>query len=104
MWRTILVPAVLVIGGCHVRRVDFMTRVQEDCLAGQQWACDLINSLSKPPPIASASLNIPSVRARAARSVANACSADARLHCIRLRRYRRLCGSDCNLSLTMNVT
>jgi hypothetical protein len=51
MWRTILVPAVLVIGGCHVRRVDFMTRVQEDCLAGQQWACDLINSLSKPPPM-----------------------------------------------------
>ncbi len=27
-----------------------MTRVQEDCLAGDQWACDLLDALSHPLP------------------------------------------------------
>jgi hypothetical protein len=51
MWQPIVLIAVLVIAGCDTRRPDFMTRVQEDCLVGQQWACDLINSLNKPPPM-----------------------------------------------------
>jgi hypothetical protein len=52
MWRSVLLITVLAIAGCHGRRPDFMTRVQEDCLAGQQWACDLIASLNTPPPLA----------------------------------------------------
>jgi hypothetical protein len=52
VWRAILLITVLAIAGCHGRRPDFMTRVQEDCLAGQQWACDLTASLNTPPPLA----------------------------------------------------
>ena len=43
--------AVPVVSGCHSRRPDFMTRVREDCSAGQQWACDLFGSLNKQPPM-----------------------------------------------------
>ena len=35
------------VAGCHVRRPNFMTRVQEDCVAGDQWACDLAKSLGR---------------------------------------------------------
>ena len=55
-WRTVLLIVVLVVAGCHSRRPDFMTRVQEDCLAGQQWACDLIVSLHKAPTVADSQL------------------------------------------------
>jgi hypothetical protein len=48
-WRAILLIVVMAVGGCHARRPDFMTRVREDCAAGQKWACDLIDAMSKPP-------------------------------------------------------
>jgi hypothetical protein len=41
--------ALMMIAGCHARRADFMTRVREDCSTGEQWACDLLDSLSGPP-------------------------------------------------------
>jgi hypothetical protein len=40
---------LLAVAGCHTQRPGFMTRVREDCAAGQQWACDLINELNRPP-------------------------------------------------------
>jgi hypothetical protein len=52
MWRAVLLITVLAVAGCHSRRPDFMARVKEDCLVGQQWACDLIASLNTPPPLA----------------------------------------------------
>ena len=48
--RSILLIVLLVVASCqHARRPDFMTRVREDCGAGQQWACDLLDALAKPP-------------------------------------------------------
>jgi hypothetical protein len=48
--RTIVLIVLVVVAGCHhARRPDFMTRVREDCGAGRQWACDLIDALSQPP-------------------------------------------------------
>lgn len=49
--RTVLLVVLITISGCHGRRPDFMTRVQEDCAAGDQWACNLISSLDHPPPM-----------------------------------------------------
>jgi len=39
-----------IIAGCHARPPDFITRVQEDCAAGDQWACDLVDAPSRPIP------------------------------------------------------
>lgn len=50
MGRAILLIVLMVIAGCHARRPDFMTRVQEDCAAGNLWACDLLDALSRPIP------------------------------------------------------
>jgi hypothetical protein len=47
--RAILLIVLMTIAGCHARRPGFMTRVREDCAAGQQWACDLLDTLSRPP-------------------------------------------------------
>ena len=47
MWRALIFFALLFIVGCQHRRPDFMTRVMEDCAAGDQWACDLLDSLAK---------------------------------------------------------
>ena len=48
--RSFLLIGLLIVAGCHhARRPDFMTRVREDCGAGQQWACDLIDALNQPP-------------------------------------------------------
>jgi len=47
--RIILFVVLITVAGCHPRRPDFMTRVREDCINGQQWACDLIDALSQPP-------------------------------------------------------
>jgi hypothetical protein len=41
---------LMAVAGCHRQRPGFMTRVREDCAAGQQWACDLLDELSRPPP------------------------------------------------------
>ena len=49
VWSAILLIVPMIIVGCHVRRPDFMTRVREDCAARQQWACDLLDALARPP-------------------------------------------------------
>jgi hypothetical protein len=46
---SIALIVLMTIVGCHARRPGFMTRVREDCTAGQQWACDLLDALSRPP-------------------------------------------------------
>jgi hypothetical protein len=51
--RHLPLPAALIVlmavAGCHAQRPGFMARVREDCAAGQQWACDLLDELSRPP-------------------------------------------------------
>jgi hypothetical protein len=42
-----LLIVLLAVTGCQPRRPDFMTRVREDCAAGDQWACDLIDALQR---------------------------------------------------------
>ena len=42
MWRALILFVLLLIAGCQHRRPDFMTRVMEDCAAGDRWACDLL--------------------------------------------------------------
>jgi hypothetical protein len=49
-WRAILLIGVIIIAGCHSRRPDFLTRVNEDCTAGDQWACDLLDALRHSKP------------------------------------------------------
>ena len=34
---------LVIMAGCQTRRPDFVTRVQGDCAAGDQWACDLLD-------------------------------------------------------------
>ena len=46
----LLLIAALTLTGCATRRPDFLARVQQDCLAGDQWACGLINSLQDRRP------------------------------------------------------
>ena len=50
MGRALMLIVLLSLAGCQKPRPDFLTRVQEDCAAGQQWACDLIDALSRPVP------------------------------------------------------
>lgn len=45
--RALLLAAMLNITGCHTGRPSFMTRVEEDCSAGDEWACDLLNTLRR---------------------------------------------------------
>ena len=33
---------LVILAGCQARRPDFVTRVQGDCTAGDQWACNLL--------------------------------------------------------------
>jgi hypothetical protein len=47
--RAILVIGLIALSGCNARRPTFITRVRQDCAAGQQWACDLLDVLSRPP-------------------------------------------------------
>ena len=49
-WQAVMLIVLTIIAGCHVRRPDFITRVQEDCAAGNLWACDLLDGLSHPMP------------------------------------------------------
>jgi hypothetical protein len=46
---SVLLILLMTIAGCNGRRPGFMSRVREDCVAGQQWACDLLDALSRPP-------------------------------------------------------
>jgi len=43
VWRAILLIVLVIMAGCQARRPDFVTRVQEDSAAGDQWACDLLD-------------------------------------------------------------
>jgi hypothetical protein len=38
MWRVVILLVLLLIAGCQHKRPDFMTRVMEDCGAGDQCA------------------------------------------------------------------
>lgn len=49
--RGVVLLAVGALAGCQSRRPDFLTRVREDCVAGDRWACDLLDSLAHPKPI-----------------------------------------------------
>ena len=49
-WQAVMLIVLTIIAGCHARRPDFMTRVQADCAAGDQWACDLVNARSRSTP------------------------------------------------------
>jgi len=51
VWRAILLLVLMITAGCVARRPDFMTRVREDCSAGEQWACDLLDALNQSPTI-----------------------------------------------------
>ncbi len=51
MGRVLMLIVLLSLAGCQKPRPDFLMRVQEDCAAGQQWACDLIDALSRPAPV-----------------------------------------------------
>lgn len=62
-WRSaiFLVPVLLVAAGlpaCTEPRADFMTRVAEDCRAGDQASCNLLRA----PPNADAFASLPSAR------------------------------------------
>ena len=45
-----LLVTLLAIAGCQPHRPDFMTRVRQDCAAGDRWACDLLDGLAHPKP------------------------------------------------------
>jgi hypothetical protein len=49
-WRISLLIGLLSVAGCQAHRPSFMTRVQQDCVAGDKWACDLIESMTAPLP------------------------------------------------------
>jgi len=45
-----MLAALLTVGGCAPHRTSFVSRIREDCAAGDHWACGLLDSLvhSKP--------------------------------------------------------
>lgn len=45
-WVSIL-AALLFLAGCQTTRPSFLTRVHEDCVTGDRWACDLLESLAR---------------------------------------------------------
>jgi hypothetical protein len=47
MWRTLILLVLLLIVACQHKRPDFTSRIREDCAAGDQWACDLLDSLAQ---------------------------------------------------------
>jgi hypothetical protein len=57
VWRAIFVIVLMITAGCIARRPDFATQVRpdfmarfrQDCSAGEQWACDLVDALNRPP-------------------------------------------------------
>ena len=51
LWRVLLLVGLVAAAGCRTRVPDFMTRVHEDCVRGDKWACDLIDALEKPVPV-----------------------------------------------------
>ena len=49
MWPIIVLTVIILIAAAceRNRSPSFLTRIQEDCANGDQWACDLLTSLSK---------------------------------------------------------
>jgi hypothetical protein len=43
-----MLMALLTVDGCSPHRPSFVSRVHEDCAAGDRWACDLLDSLGHP--------------------------------------------------------
>ena len=48
--QSILIVTLLAVGGCEAHRPSFVSRVREDCAAGDRWACELLDSLGHPKP------------------------------------------------------
>jgi hypothetical protein len=46
---SIALIVVVAVAGCHAQGPGFMSRVRDDCAAGQRWACDLLDDLNRPP-------------------------------------------------------
>jgi len=44
----VLTVAMLTLANCAPRRPDFTARVEQDCAAGDKWACHLIDALRHP--------------------------------------------------------
>ena len=52
---SILLVALVAVGGCQPYRPSFLSRVREDCARGDRWACGLLDSLAHPKPTPSVS-------------------------------------------------
>jgi hypothetical protein len=52
--RSFLLVTLLAVGSCQPHRSSFMSRVREDCAAGDRWACDLLDSLGHSKPTSAA--------------------------------------------------
>jgi hypothetical protein len=48
--QSVLLLTLLAVVGCQPHRPSFLSRVREDCVAGDRWACDLLDSLAHPTP------------------------------------------------------
>jgi hypothetical protein len=48
MWRTLILLVLFLIAACQNRRPEFMSRVSEDCTAGDPWPAICLNLLRKP--------------------------------------------------------
>jgi hypothetical protein len=53
-----MLVGLLALSGCQTQNSDFVIWGHEDCAAGQQWACDLIEAQNKPSPMAHTELGI----------------------------------------------
>jgi hypothetical protein len=49
-WQAVMLIVLTIIGGCDARRPDFISRIQQNCAAGDQWACNLVDALSRTIP------------------------------------------------------
>jgi len=45
--RTIWFGLLLLLASCEAQRPTFLTRVHEDCVHGDPWACHLLTSLAQ---------------------------------------------------------
>jgi hypothetical protein len=59
-----MLVALLTVSGCAPHRPSFLSRIREDCAAGDRWACDLLDRLGHPKP----QVGLPLARDDAARA------------------------------------
>jgi hypothetical protein len=45
--RVIWLGLLLLLASCEAQRPSFLTRVHEDCVHGDPWACHLLTSLAQ---------------------------------------------------------